>query len=174
MTEPVDPPLFLDELVSAGSEREVLETFLDLHRGIVRRKVTGLSEQDAQRRLVPSLTTLAGLVKHLAAVERGWFQLALAQRTVEQIGANPYSGDASWQVEPGETVAELVADYDRACAASREVAAGLELDDTVPDARMGRVSLRWIYVHMIEETARHAGQADILREQTDGATGADG
>jgi hypothetical protein len=68
----------------------------------------------------------------------------------------------------------LVTRYEAACAESRRVAAGLALDDTVPHPRLGRVSLRWVYVHMIEETARHTGHADILREQTDGATGFDG
>jgi hypothetical protein len=68
----------------------------------------------------------------------------------------------------------LIEGYERACAASRQVAARFSLDDSVPHARMGMVSLRWIYVHMIEESARHVGHADILREQTDGATGFDG
>jgi hypothetical protein len=68
----------------------------------------------------------------------------------------------------------LLAGYEQACADSRRAAAGLSLDRCVPHPRMGQVSLRWIYVHMIEESARHAGHADILREQTDGATGFDG
>jgi hypothetical protein len=66
---------------------------------------------------------------------------------------------------------QLVAAYERACAESRAAAAGHGFDDTVPHPRMSQVSLRWIYVHMIEETARHAGHADILRELTDGSTG---
>jgi Protein of unknown function (DUF664) len=73
-----------------------------------------------------------------------------------------------------DTAENLVAGYERACAASREVASGFALDDRVPHSRLGQVSLRWIYVHMIEESARHVGHADILREQTDGATGFDG
>ena len=142
----------------------MLETFLDLYRGIVTRKVSGLSTMDATRRLVPSRTTLAGLIKHLAAVEREWFQGVLAGRPVP-------AGD--WDVRDGDTVESLIADYLAACAASRDICRGFALDDTVPSGRLGRVSLRWIYVHLIEETARHAGHADILREQTDGATGFD-
>jgi hypothetical protein len=165
MTDPPQPPLAPDELVSAAGEREVLETFLDLYRTIVTRKITGLSTLDATRRLVPSRTTLAGLVKHLTAVEREWFHGVLG-------GARP-TPDDDWGVRDDDTVESLVADYLTAGATSREICRGFALDDTVPSPRLGRVSLRWIYVHLIEETARHAGHADILREQTDGATGFD-
>lgn len=159
------------ELASASTEREMLEAFLDYYRDETKRKLAGLSDADVRRRLVPSATTPAGLVKHLAAVERGWFQLRLAGRSPDEIGANT-SGDASsWELSPDETVADLLADYDAACAASRGAAARRQLDDTVPHPRLGRVSVRWIYLHMIEETARHVGHADILREQIDGATG---
>ncbi|GAA5194398.1 DinB family protein [Rugosimonospora acidiphila] len=171
VTQP-DPPLTADELVSTGGEREVLEAFLDLYRGVVTRKLMGVSAEQARLRLVPSLTTLAGLVKHLAAVEREWFQLVLAQRSADEIGGVPR--DDGWTVGTEETVEDLVAEYERACAQSRQVAAGFALEDSVPHPRLGRVSLRWIYAHLIEETARHAGHADVLREQTDGATGFDG
>jgi uncharacterized damage-inducible protein DinB len=172
MTTPPDPPLTPDELVSAGGEREVLEVFLDLYREVVRRKLTGLSDDQARQRLVPSQTTLAGLIKHLAAVEREWFQLILAQPSAAEIGGIP--ADDGWTVGAADTVTDLIADYQRACAESRQVASALALDDSVPHRRLGQVSLRWVYSHMIEESARHAGQADILREQTDGATGFDG
>ncbi|GIH16112.1 hypothetical protein Raf01_42840 [Rugosimonospora africana] len=171
MTQP-DPPLTVDELVSTGGERDVLEAFLDLYRRVVIRKLMGVSAEQARLRLVPSLTTLAGVVKHLAAVEREWFQLVLAQRSYDEIGGVPH--DDGWALGTEETVEDLIADYERACTQSRQVASGFELEDSVPHARLGRVSLRWIYIHMIEETARHAGHADVLREQTDGATGFDG
>jgi Protein of unknown function (DUF664) len=74
----------------------------------------------------------------------------------------------------GEGQESLIARYEQACAASRRTAVRFALDDCVPHPRMGQVSLRWIYVHLIEESARHVGHADILREQTDGATGFDG
>ncbi|GIF20255.1 putative damage-inducible protein DinB [Actinoplanes tereljensis] len=164
------PPLTRDELVSAGGERDVLEAFLDLYRDIVVRKVDGLSIQDAQRRLVPSSTTLAGLVKHLTSVEREWFQGVLDQRPTARVRVR----DDGWAIDPADTVDDLIADYRRACAESRAVASRFTLDATAPQPRLGQVSLRWIYVHMIEETARHAGHADILREQLDGSTGFDG
>ena len=166
------PPLAPDELVSTSAERQMLETFLDLYRDILKRKLTGLSDQQIRQRHVPSATTLGGLAKHLAAVEREWFQVVLARRPAEELDA-PLPDDG-WALASDDTAEQLLAGYERACAASRQVAAGFLLDDSVPHPRMGQVSLRWIYVHMIEESARHVGHADILREQTDGATGFDG
>jgi uncharacterized damage-inducible protein DinB len=152
----------------------VLEAFLDFYRGVVVRKVSGISEEDARRPLVPSMTTLAGLVKHLIGVERGWFERRLARRPADAIIGILGGGDDSWVVTADETVDVLIAEYEQTCEQSRLTAAQFDLDDVVPHPRLGQVSLRWIYVHMIEETARHAGHADILREQTDGATGVDG
>jgi uncharacterized damage-inducible protein DinB len=166
------PPLAPDELVSASGERQVLEAFLDLYRDIMKRKLAGLSDQQIRQRHVPSATTLGGLVKHLAAVEREWFQVVLAGRSAEDLDAP--AQDDGWTLAGDDTAESLLAGYERACAASRQAASGFSLDDRVPHPRMGQVSLRWIYVHMIEESARHVGHADILREQTDGATGFDG
>jgi uncharacterized damage-inducible protein DinB len=175
MTTPQpSPPLAADELVATGTEREVLEAFLDFHREVLVRKVSGVSEQEARYRRVPSRTTLAGLVKHMIGVERGWFQRVLAQRPAEEIGPNVGGGADSWELAEGDTVESLVREYRRTCEQSRQTAARFSLDDAVPQRRLGQVSLRWIYVHMVEETARHVGHADILREQTDGATGVDG
>ncbi|MBZ2406825.1 DinB family protein [Streptomyces sp. L06] len=150
----------------AGGEREVLETFLDFQRGVVRRKAAGLTEEHARQRHVPSSTTVAGLLKHLALVEHNWFVRILAQRPSVLPGP-----ELSFAVGEEETVAGLIAAYGAACARSRESAAGYPLDHVVPHEELGQVSLRWILTHMIEETARHAGHADILRELTDGTTG---
>ena len=166
------PPLAPDELVSTGGERQVLEAFLDLYRDILKRKLSGLSDQQLRQRHVPSATTLGGLVKHLSEVEREWFQVVLAGRCNDELDEPPQ--DDSWALSSDDTTESLLAGYERACAASRQAASGFSLDDCVPHSRMGQVSLRWIYVHMIEESARHVGHADILRERTDGATGFDG
>lgn len=166
------PPLAPDELVSSSEERQVLETFLDLYRDILMRKLTGLSGEQLRQRHVGSQTTLGGLAKHLTAVEREWFQAVLAGRSADELGPPP-PGDG-WTLTSSDTAESLLAGYARACADSRRAAAGFPLDHRVPHPRLGQVSLRWIYVHMIEESARHAGHADILREQTDGATGFDG
>jgi hypothetical protein len=152
---------------AAGDERTVLESFLDFHRTIVVRKVLGLSDDDAARRLVPSDTTLAGLLKHLTLVEDNWFGRVLTGSPPPRVGE-----DTGWVLAGGDTAPGLVAAYEAACGRSREIAARYPLDATGTHPQLGTVSLRWIYVHMIEETARHVGHADILREQTDGATGA--
>lgn len=140
-------------------------------RDILKRKLTGLSDQQIRQRHVRSQTTLGGLVKHLATVEREWFQDVLARRSHDELGEP--TQDDGWMLGSDETAGSLLAGYERACSASRQAALGFSLDDRVPHPRMGQVSLRWIYVHMIEESARHVGHADILREQTDGATGFD-
>ncbi|MEV5284421.1 DinB family protein [Streptomyces albidoflavus] len=150
----------------AGGERQVLETFLNYQRGVVRRKAAGLTEEQARRRHVPSSTTMAGLLKHLALVEDNWFVRVLGRQP--SVLPDP---EVSFAVGEEETVAGLIAAYEAACARSRESAAGYPLDHVVPHAWLGQVSLRWILTHMIEETARHAGHADILRELTDGTTG---
>lgn len=160
-----------EELVCTAGERELLEGFLEYHRQVVRGKVRGLSEEDARRRLVPSSTTPIALIKHAAAVERAWFHHYLAGRPREQIAGNAQGDAPSWEVGQDETIADVIAEFDASCAESRRIAAGFALDDTVPHDRLGPVSLRWIYVHMIREHARHVGHADILREQIDGGTG---
>lgn len=166
------PTASFDPSAATGGERQVLDEFLNYYRQVIKRKVYGVAEDKARQRLVGSLTTLAGLLKHLAAVEREWFQRTVAQLSAEQIGAIcDGQSDEGWQVSDDETVPGLIAEYEQACARSREIAARFDLDDQVPHGYFGQVSLRWIYVHMIEETARHVGHADILREQTDGSTG---
>jgi uncharacterized damage-inducible protein DinB len=173
MTIPASPPA-AGQPESTGSERQVLEAFLDFHRQVLVSKVDGISENEARRRRVPSKTTLAGLIKHMIGVERGWFQEVLAGRNPEDIDPNVGGGEESWDLAENETVLSLIKEYEQTCEQSRQTAARFALDDAVPEPDMGQVSLRWIYVHMIEETARHVGHADILREQTDGAAGIDG
>ena len=159
-----------EDLVAVAGERETLEGFLEYHRRVLSGKLRGLSEEDARRRLVPSLTTLLGLVSHAAAVERNWFQHHLGGKPREEIDGNARGDAPSWDVA-GQAIAGVIAGFDRACAASRQIAAGFTLDQTVPRDGLGQVSVRWIYVHIIREHARHIGHADILREQIDGATG---
>ncbi|MGB6205717.1 DinB family protein [Mycobacterium sp.] len=157
---------------AATDERSTLESFLDDYRDIVVRKVSHLADTDARRRLVPSSTTVGGLIKHLRWAEYGWFEQLLQ----EQSDDNRRSHERSWEFEflPEESLPTLVAEYEAQCEKSRRIAARYPLDHAVPHRHFGTVSLRWIYVHMIEETARHTGQLDILREQLDGATGFDG
>ena len=145
--------------------------FLEYHREALSGKLRGLSEEDARRRLVPSLTTLLGLVSHAAAVERNWFQHYLGGKPREEITGNSRGDDPSWDVGADKTIEGVIAEFENACAASRQVAAGFTLDQTVPHDELGQVSLRFIYVNILTEYARHAGHADIIREQIDGVTG---
>ncbi|MET8234162.1 DinB family protein [Micromonospora sp. NPDC005298] len=171
MEQPIDPTLG-PVLARTGDERAVLDSFLDFHRAVLLRKVRGLSDADAGRRLVPSATTLAGLVKHLTMVERNWFPTLLAPEAGDVYLTATEDAVAHFTIGDEDTVAALVEAYEGACARSRQVVARFDLDHVVPHPQLGEVSVRWILVHMIEETARHAGHADILRELTDGSTGA--
>ncbi|HEX2706051.1 MAG TPA: DinB family protein [Candidatus Lustribacter sp.] len=161
MTEGVPPR---SESVLNDPERVLLEAFLDDNREELVATLAGLTDEQARRRLVPSLTTPLGLVKHAAFVERAWFQAALAGRTRAEIGI-PDTVDESFALTDADTVDSVVTDFRRACGESREAAARYALDDRALHNRRGPLSLRWVYVHMIEELARHAGHADILREQ---------
>jgi hypothetical protein len=168
VSEELDPA----SRAAVAGERATLEGFLEFFRDEIVRKVSGVSEADARRALVPSKTTLAGLVRHLTAVERHWFLRRLDERPEESIPANSWGDDDSWDLGPADTVESLLTEYRAVCAESREVAARFaDLDHTVPHPGLGRITFRWIYVHMIEETGRHAGHADILREQIDGSVG---
>ena len=158
--------------VAAAAERATLEAFLDHQREEVAATVRDLSDDDARSRLVPSATTLAGLLKHLTRVEASWFQRRLDRVPADELPPLRWLADGpdgDFVVDPDDSVASLIAAYEAQCADSRATAARYHLDDVVPHPSLGEVSLRWIYVHMIEETARHAGHADILREQLDAA-----
>lgn len=114
-----------------ASEREVLESWLDFHRGVAVRKVADLTMSNAQTRLVPSQSTLAGLLHHLAATEHEWFQEVLSGQPAWP-GDAPEEPDTSWVVGEDDTVADLVAAYEQKCQRSRADAAAHELDDAVP------------------------------------------
>ena len=148
----------------------MLQGFLNYQRDTMVWKVEGLDRTQALLRLVPSGTTLLGMLKHLAYVERYWFRSVLAAEDVP-FPWSDHDPDADWRIEPGETVESIIALYREECGAADGAAAAYALDD-VSRGQDRHFSLRWILGHMIEETARHCGQADILRELTDGAVGA--
>jgi uncharacterized damage-inducible protein DinB len=157
----------------AGSEKQSLHVSLDRHRDVVLWKLDGLDDEQLRRPMTPSGTNLLGLVKHLAAVEYGWFCQTFGRKT-EPLPFDEDDENADLRVTAEETTADIVAFYGRARAAADEVIVELDLDD-VGTAWFGdAVSMRWVLIHMIEETARHAGHMDILRELVDGATGAHG
>lgn len=145
-------------------EIDQLRAELDALRAGVLRKVAGLSEADARRSTVDSGTNLAGLLQHLTFVESMWFEEIVA-------GGKATRGDRSMQVDPSVTLRVLRADYRDACAASNDIIAAIA-DPDAPVTRNGKAhNLRWAMLSVIGETSRHAGHADIIREQIDGRTG---
>ena len=159
------------EPVGVGAEREQLGGFLDFLRETVVLKCAGLTDEQARRRLVPSeLTTIAGLVGHLTYVEHHWFEVVLAGGPSRWSAKLDLDRDADFRAALTVPLADLVAAYCAQCAISREIAAGLALDAEV-SLRGGSVNLRYVLIHMVEETGRHAGHLDLLRELIDGETG---
>ncbi|EWT02460.1 hypothetical protein N865_05045 [Intrasporangium oryzae NRRL B-24470] len=150
--------------VHTSDERSQLEAFLDTYRRLVNESLDGITEEEARRRLVPSRTTLLGLVKHATYVEQVWFVEAVTGTRRQQLGL-PASPDDSFLLADDDTVASIREAHRRVCAASVETASHLTLDDVVTGHRFGPLSLRWIYLHLLRELAQHAGHADILREQ---------
>lgn len=158
-----------------GSERHILEGHLDENRATVVRKASGLTWEQATRRLGPTATSIAGIVKHLTDVERWWFRRSLAGEDDVPFSWSATEPDLEFELGAHDTLDSLIAEYERACDESRAVAARYELTDRIlaPHPGQPRSSLRWVYVHMVEEVARHNGHLDIYRELIDGQTDRD-
>ena len=162
------------ERVHAADERTMLTTMLEWYRDGVLLKVAGMRQEDAVSTPLRSGTTAAGLVKHLALVEDSWFTERFAQLPAPEPWASAsWDEDPDWEFHSAndEPLADSVALYAAACERSRAVAAAARLDDTVVDAHGREFSLRFALLHLVEETARHLGHLDLLRELADGATG---
>ncbi|HLL65381.1 MAG TPA: DinB family protein [Micromonosporaceae bacterium] len=144
--------------------RAQFEVFLDEHRGMLNRCLDGLTEEQARRSLVPSRTTLLGLVKHATFVEQVWFDEAVTCRSRAEIGI-PATPDESFLLDDSDTIAAVRRAHRDACEASRRATSPLALDDLVRGNRRGPLPLRWVYLHVLRELAQHCGHADILREQ---------
>jgi uncharacterized damage-inducible protein DinB len=155
---------------TSGSEKDLLSAFLDFQRDTLLWKVSGLTEEQFRTVRTPSGMSLLGLVKHLAYVERNWFQSRFLGQDV-YIPWRHGDQDADFAVDPADAFESVVAFYRAEVDTSRQITAETEsLDTLARDADPPR-SLRWILVHMIEETARHNGHADLMRELADGMTG---
>jgi hypothetical protein len=166
-----DPP-------DSGSELELLTAFLDYQRETMLLKTDGLTRAQLGHRLPSSSLTLAGLLHHLALVEDSWFPVRFAGLPEQQLWAGvDWEADPDFEFRTATDLGpeELRSRYTDACARSREVVAGAEGLDQLSAATSSRTGrpwdLRWVLLHMIEETARHAGHADLLRESIDGRTG---
>jgi len=142
--------------------RSRLDELLDEHRAMLHDSLDGLTESEARSSLVPSRTTLLGLVKHVTYVENVWFNQALTGRTLRELSA-PSTPDKSFILRETDTIESVQAAYSAACTESRRLVAELTLDEEVTGR--GRRALWAIYTHMLRELAQHCGHADILREQ---------
>jgi uncharacterized damage-inducible protein DinB len=160
----VDPPRIADE-------RAMYQAWLEFHRGTLLWKCAGLTDDQLKTAAVsPSSLTLLGLVRHMAEVERSWFRTRAAGLELQDLYCSDDDEDGDFDNVADAVVEQDLATYKAECLAADEAARELSLDHTFA-GRRGPISLRWVYVHMIEEYARHNGHADLLRERLDGATG---
>lgn len=150
-----------------------LRSFLESYRAVMLASLDGLTEEQARRRLVPSRTTLLGLVKHATFCESVWFVEAVTGTPRTALGL-PVSVDDSFLLTDADTVATVRAAYESTVARAREAMAGRALDEVVSGHRLGPMTLRWIHLQVLRELAHHSGHADILREQIRAADGTDG
>lgn len=153
----------LDLIVFFPSERDCLADVLDQQRAALVRKVTGVSSEQARQVPTASSLSLLSLLKHCAVWEVRWFQGVVA--------GEPFELDDEFLLDPDDTLELWLARYEEACEASRRIAASRELDAPIARRDIVDGNLRWVLLHLIEETARHAGHADILRESLDGSRG---
>jgi uncharacterized damage-inducible protein DinB len=157
----------------AADERTMLLSWLDWHRATLALKCEGVDPERLRERTVPpSSMSLLGLVRHMADVERSWFQRTLAGEDAPRIYYSDEDPDGDFDNVADADVAEAFATWRAECERGREIVAATPSLDVTGTYRTGDIiSLRWILVHMIEEYARHNGHADLLRERIDGATG---
>lgn len=150
--------------VPLEDERTQLDAFVEEHRRAIEAALDGLTEEQASRRLVPSATTLLGLIKHVTWMQRVWFEECVGGVSRAELGLvrNP---DESFRLAEQDTVASVTTAHRQACATARAVVADMPLDVVVTGHRSGPRTLRWVYLQVLRELAQHCGHADILREQ---------
>jgi uncharacterized damage-inducible protein DinB len=165
-TDRVSPPRVADE-------RQMLEGWLDFHRQTLLSKCSGLTAGQLRRRTAePSSLSLLGLVRHMAEVERGWFRRRVAGQDVGFLFSSEADPDGEFDHVDEADAEQDFATYLRELDLAREAARDRSLDETFFHTQSrADMSVRWVYVHMIEEYARHNGHADLLRERLDGVTG---
>jgi uncharacterized damage-inducible protein DinB len=160
-----------------GPERRSLEQWLDYHRETLLHKCSGLTHDQLKQQSVPtSGLSLLGIVRHMADVERWWFRLHGAGEQLDLQFSTDEWPNADFEDLDAMPAADVLATYENECAAARAAVDGRSLDDVVTCGaehhhRHHERDIRWLYLHMIEEYARHNGHADLLREAIDGATG---
>jgi len=151
----------------------MLEAWLDFHRQTLLGKCSGLTaEQLQQRAAQPSTLSLLGLVRHMAEVERSWFRRRVAGQDIGYLFSSEADPDGEFDHADAADAEQDLATYQREIELARQAVSGRALDEMFFHShRNAQMSVRWVYLHMIEEYARHNGHADLLRERIDGATG---
>ena len=155
---------------SSGTERELLENQIEFARAMVVYKATGISKEDGVKRLGPTATSVLGVVRHLTEVEHWWFQDRFAGIPYTESRSSEEDPDGEFTILEGDTVESLIEGYKAACENSRQIAKGRSLDDLAAHARTTdnmHPNLRWVYLRLIDETARHSGNMEIYRELLD-------
>jgi uncharacterized damage-inducible protein DinB len=165
-----------DDIPVTWDERTVLTTMLDYVRDTVHVKCSGLTDEQARRAPLPSspLTTISCLVGHLRRVEYYWIRIVLLGERDHAPTATDDDPDPEMRLALEVPLARLLAEYRASCDQLRQLVAPLDLDTASRGTLSWRsepVTLRWVLMHLIEETARHNGHIDILREMADGVTG---
>jgi uncharacterized damage-inducible protein DinB len=168
VSRPYTPP--------AADERAMLTAFLDYQRATIEMKVDGIDDAQARTCVEPSDISLLGIVRHLTEVERNWFRNRFLAEDAPSYYRSESDTDGDWHAGPDDTLEDAVALYRAECERARAIVRNTSSLDDESKVRIWwkndePVTLRWILVHMIEETARHAGHADLLRERIDGVTG---
>ncbi|NUT51864.1 MAG: DinB family protein [Saccharothrix sp.] len=150
--------------VPLDDERTQLHAFIEEYRGSIEATLDGLTEEQVRRRLVPSATTLLGLLKHVTWMQRVWFEECVGGTSRRELGLVP-GPDDSFRLSDDDTIASVTAAHREACATARAAVADLPLDTVVTGHRSGPRTLRWVHLQVLRELAHHCGHADILREQ---------
>src|SRR5437763_2468024 len=147
-----------------NDERTQFEAFVEEYRSALESSLDGLTDEQARRRLVPSATTLLGLLKHVTWMQRVWFEECVGGTSRRELGLVPSPGE-SFRLADDDTVASVTAAHREACVTARATVADLPLEAVVTGHRTGPRTLRWVYLQVLRELAHHCGHADILREQ---------
>lgn len=150
--------------VTLDEERTQLEAFIEEYRNMIELTLDRLTEEQARRRLVPSATTLLGLLKHVTWMQRVWFEECVGGTSRRELGL-VQTPDESFRLGDDDTIASVTAAHRQACATARAAVAELPLDAVVTGHRAGPRTVRWVYFQVLRKLAHHCGHADILREQ---------
>jgi uncharacterized damage-inducible protein DinB len=162
-----------------ADERDGLLKYIAQQRDGIRYAAYGLTEEQIRMTPTKSALCIGGLVKHVTACERGWIDVMLQREKPQSVEEAAAAYGADWQVNDDDTLAGLLADHDACARETEEAVAGVaDLSMPVPVPRdapwfpkdVDAWSARWVLLHLVEEIARHAGHADIIREHIDGAT----